>query len=107
MADDAEHPQQRLKTRPHLIIAGIVLGVGMLYVVSWGPVAWGLTKWNLDNDSFAGRVVLRVVYPHLWMMSRSESYFHYSLWWAYLGRQHKPSESFADYQKHFSTILDD
>ncbi len=78
----------------------------VFYLLSFGPILIGTYKLsnvmgNSTSMTNARRYVLNTVYyPHIYMMTVSESYFNYINWWAKL--VDKPFRLYPKFRDYYS-----
>jgi hypothetical protein len=80
-------------------IVTIFLVLIILYLISWGPILY-ISSWSTATP--AGKVALKLFYPHYLAMYNFEWYHRYSFWFINLSEgTNKSKQRHEEYKKQF------
>lgn len=92
-------PTNSSPNRTWLLISVSLISLLVVYLLSFGPLLYVSGKTGIEYKPWFKHSIGVVYTPHLWCMTRSESYYDYGWWWYSLARPAEPKTPWIEWKE--------
>lgn len=79
-------PTGSSRNRTGLLVSFSLIALVFFYLISFGPILYLVTKTGVEHQTWFHYSIRPLYTPHLWCMTRNESYYDYGWWWHSLAK---------------------